>query len=253
MKIKKLREAIRPDAPKILIYGESGVGKTTLVGSLPGRVLILSAEAGLLSLAYAAADDRFDVVEVASINDVREAYKILRAPGHGGYSWVVLDSISEISEVVLAAAKKAAPDPRQAYGAILDEIPALVRSFRDLPGIGVLVVAKAAKVKDEISGRILVGPSAPGSKLGDMLPYLFDEVFRLVVVDEVEDGQKVPVRRLQTSGDAKAVAKDRSGALDALEVADLGAVVEKITQHVASLAGDGTPGTADTVTADATE
>jgi hypothetical protein len=39
------------------------------------------------------------------------------------------------------------------------------------------------------------------------------------------------VRYLQTSGDARSIAKDRSGALDPLEPADLGAVVAKMAAH----------------------
>ena len=69
----------------------------------------------------------------------------------------------------------------------------------------------------------------PGAKLGEALPYLFDEVFRLVVIDEDDGaGGKVASRYLLTATDGKSVAKDRSGKLEAYEPADLGAVVGKI-------------------------
>jgi phage nucleotide-binding protein len=230
MQIMKLAQAIRPHAPKVLIYGDSGIGKTTLIGSLPGKVLIVSAESGLLSLSFASGDDRFDVVEIEAVDDLIAVHKHLTSKTHG-YDWVALDSISEIAEVVLTAEKKKVSDPRQAYGAVIERVTAAMRAFRDLP-IGVYFSAKLAKVKDDATGRITYGISMPGAKLGDAVPYLFDEVFRLVCVDEVDpDGNRVPVRYLQTSGDARSIAKDRSGALDPLEPADLGAVVAKMAAH----------------------
>jgi phage nucleotide-binding protein len=227
MQIKKtaLRQAVNAIVPKILVYGGAGVGKTTLIASLPGKVLILSAEAGLLSLAGADLDA--DVVEVTSIEALRAVYAELRAGDHG-YAWVVLDSVSEIAEIVLSAEKAKTKDPRQAYGALSDEMVKIMRAFRDL-SCGVYFSAKLASTKDDTTGKVSHSIGMPGAKLGEALPYLFDEVFRLVVIDEDDGaGGKVASRYLLTATDGKSVAKDRSGKLDAYEPADLGAVVAKI-------------------------
>jgi hypothetical protein len=222
---RSLRDAVEARAPKILVYGGAGVGKTTLIASLTGKILIISAEAGLLSLA--GADIDADVVEVTSIEALRAVYAELRAGDHG-YAWVVLDSVSEIGEVVLSAEKAKTKDPRQAYGALSDEMLKIMRAFRDL-SCGVYFSAKLASTKDEATGRTTHGIGMPGAKLGEALPYLFDEVFRLVVVDQDDgNGGKVAARYLLTSTDGKSVAKDRSGRLDALEPADLGVIVAKI-------------------------
>ena len=225
MQKRSLKEAIESREPKILVYGGSGVGKTTLIASLPGRILILSAESGLLPLA--SADIDCDVVEVKTMDDLRAAYAELRAGTHG-YDWVVLDSVSEIAEVVLSAEKAKTKDPRQAYGALQDEMIKIMRSFRDL-ACGVYFAAKLNATKDESTGRVSYGIGMPGAKLGEAIPYLFDEVFRMVVIDE-DDGKggKVASRYLMTSTDGKSVAKDRSGRLDPWEPADLGAIVSKI-------------------------
>ena len=222
---KSLKDAIDARAPKFLVYGGSGVGKTTLIASLPGKLLILSSESGLLSLAGADLDA--DVVEVNSIDALRAVYAELRNGDHG-YDWVILDSVSEIAEVVLSAEKAKTKDPRQAYGALQDEMIKIMRAFRDL-ACGVYFSAKLHTNKDEATGRVSYGIGMPGSKLGEGIPYLFDEVFRMIVIDE-DDGRggKVANRYLLTSTDGKSVAKDRSGRLDTLEVADLGAIVAKI-------------------------
>jgi phage nucleotide-binding protein len=222
---KSLKDAIDARAPKLLVYGGSGVGKTTLIASLPGKLLILSAESGLLSLS--GADIDADVVEVQTMDALRAVYQELRAGDHG-YDWVVLDSVSEIAEVVLSAEKAKTKDPRQAYGALQDEMVKIMRAFRDLT-CGVYFSAKLNAVKDEATGRTSYGIGMPGSKLGDGIPYLFDEVFRMIVIDEDDgNGGKVANRYLLTNTDGKSVAKDRSGRLDVLEPADLGAIVAKI-------------------------
>jgi hypothetical protein len=65
----------------------------------------------------------------------------------------------------------------------------------------------------------------PGAKLGNKLPYFFDEVFRLAV-GQTPQGEKY--RFLQTQPDLQYEAKDRSGALAPVETPVLSAVFAKI-------------------------
>lgn len=100
----------------------------------------------------------------------------------------------------------------------------LMRSFRDLPGRNVYFSAKQERVQDD-NGRLLFGPSMPGQKLAQQIPYLFDEVF---CYQMVKDANGVPQRMLLTQPDGISVAKDRSGKLNAWEEPDLSAVINKI-------------------------
>jgi phage nucleotide-binding protein len=220
--IKSLAASIEESEPKICIYGFPGAGKTYAASTLPGKTLILSAEAGLLSLS--GREFNADVAEVKSVDDLREAYRLLDGGSHD-YQWVALDSFSEICEVLLSAEKAATKDTRQAYGRVIEVGMQMGRAFRDLK-MGVYFACKAERQKDEATGRQSVALSMPGAKLAQGIPYLFDEVFHLFVDKDKETGETT--RWLQCIGDARADCKDRSGRLDAYEPADLTHIVNKI-------------------------
>jgi AAA domain len=205
---------------KILVYGQAGAGKTTLISSLPDPV-ILSAEGGLLSIS----DYKIPFLEISSMAELKDAYSWLASSDEAkGFQSVAIDSISEIAEVVLSHEKKQAKDPRQAYGALQEQMGDIIRGFRDLPDRHVYMSAKVEKTQDEM-GRILYGPSMPGNKLGQMLPYYFDEVLALRVE---KDDEGIPQRALMTDADGLWQAKDRSGRLDPWESPDLGVIIHKI-------------------------
>ena len=221
IKLVSTAEASRLHGVKLLTYGRAGMGKTTLCSTSPNPV-ILSAEAGLLSLRKF----RLPVIEIRTIDDLQEAYQwATEAAEAKQFETICLDSLSEIAEVVLSNAKKTTKDPRQAYGELIDRMGVTVRSFRDLSGKHVYMSAKQEAIKDETAGTTMYGPSMPGSKLGAQLPYMFDEVLRLTI-GRTPEGQEY--RYLQTRPDFQSDAKDRSGALDAMEPPDLAHVINKI-------------------------
>lgn len=203
---------------KVLVHGPSGAGKTRLCATTGGNPLIISAESGLLSLR----EFNLDVWEIKTFDDLTEVFTFLRTDTT--YDWICLDSISEIAEVVLAAEKRLTKDPRKAYGEMSDKMVALIRAFRDLPK-NVYMAAKQSKTKDEMTGAVMYGPSAPGQKIAESLPYFFDEVFALHNWKDEEGNFQ---SAFQTRRDAQYEAKDRSGALAPAEPANLGAIRAKI-------------------------
>lgn len=203
----------------ILVYGQAGAGKTSLIKTLP-NVVVLSAEGGLLSIQ----DADLPYLEITSMADLMEAYEWLSSGEAKKFQSVALDSISEIAEVCLNSEKKIAKDPRQAYGAMQEQMADVIRAFRDLPGRHVLMTAKLEKTADEM-GRILYSPSMPGNKTGQSLPYFFDEVLALRVE---KDADGVSQRALMCDSDGLWIAKDRSGKLATWEAPDLGEIIRKI-------------------------
>ena len=219
IQLKRTKEATA-QAVKLLVYGQAGAGKTSLIPTLP-KPVILSAEGGLLSIA----DTNLPFIEITSMAELQEAYKWLTSSAEAGeFQSVALDSISEIAEVVLNQEKKVNKDPRAAYGAMQEQMADVIRAFRDLPGKHVYMSAKLEKTQDEM-GRVLYAPSMPGNKTGQSLPYFFDEVLALRVEKDAEGNTR---RALMTDGDGLWLAKDRSGKLEVWEDADLGEIIRKI-------------------------
>jgi len=220
MKIVKPKELAERSGINILVHGPSGAGKTVLSTTAGEPTLIISAEGGLLSIQDAA--DYIDAVEITDMDSLRQVFVKLKEGMD--YKWVVIDSISEVGEVLLATEKAKTRDPRQAYWVLIDEMQRLIRAFRDLP-YNVVVTAKQDRQKDEVSGTMLYGPSMPGAKLAIQIPYFFDEVFALRV-EKSEEGETYRV--LQTARDIQYEAKDRSGKLDTYEKPDLAHIRAKI-------------------------
>jgi phage nucleotide-binding protein len=216
----KTTGSLSANGVKVLVYGQAGAGKTSLIKTLPSPI-VLSAEGGLLSIQ----DADLPFIEITSMTELQEAYTWLTSSDEAkAYKSVALDSISEIAEVCLNTEKKATKDPRQAYGAMQEQMADIIRAFRDLPGRHVYMSAKLEKTQDEM-GRVLYSPSMPGNKTGQALPYFFDEVLALRVE---KDGDGNTQRALMCDSDGLWLAKDRSGKLDAWEAPDLSAVIAKI-------------------------
>jgi len=205
---------------KLLVYGQAGAGKTSLISTLPNPV-VLSAEGGLLSIQ----DADLPFIEIADMDDLREAYAWAKDSDEAkNFQSVALDSISEVAEVVLQHELKKNKDGRAAYGELNTTMQELIRAFRDLPAKHVYMSAKLERSQDEM-GKLLFNPSMPGKSLTQGLPYFFDEVLALRVE---KDGEGNTQRALMCDSDGIWLAKDRSGKLEGWESPDLGAIITKI-------------------------
>lgn len=213
---------------KSLVYGPPKVGKTRLLATAPSPV-IFSAEGGLLSLRTY----NLPYAEVRNIGDLQNYYQ-WAAYSHEArqFETIGLDSISEIIEQMLEFEKSKTRDPRKAYGEIMTQGIQLVRSFRDLPGRNVVLIAKQEWATDQGTGLMHFGPSFPGQKLGPAVPYYPDEIFQYCVFQNPQT--KARIEALRCWPDQQNVAGDRSGALDEFEPPDLSRIFAKIASgHVA--------------------
>lgn len=205
----------------MLVYGNSGVGKTTLAGSSAAvkemsPVLLVDIEGGNLSLKKTYPD--VEVVRVKTWDQMQDVYDELHR-GKSGYRTVIIDSLTEVQwfsmagvmDEMVAKAKREGDDrdpdipSQREWGKNINQVRKFVRAFRDLD-VNTIFTALAKSDKDPRSGLNLTKPSLPG-KLANEVPGFIDEVMYLYI-KKVENDNK---RLLLTSATDTEQAKDRSG------------------------------------------
>jgi len=203
-----------------LVHGPPGSGKTYAARTCPGKVLVVSAEAGLLSLR----DCDLDVATISTFSDLKRVYLLLNDKDHG-YDWVYIDSLSEVAEICLAEEMGKTAHGVKAYGEMMVAVMRLVKAFRDLD-VNVVMTAKQGRDVDP-EGVAYMAPELPGKKLSLKLPYEFDLI---LAAGTHIDGEGNKHRVFKTRTDQGVLAKDRSGALAPLERPDWAAIHAKINQ-----------------------
>lgn len=235
MKVQTVDDFIESHGIKMLLNGESGVGKTRSSISLKAagyKPIVISAESGVLSLKgsgismidIARTDDGKGILPQDRMARLYEVFTWLQK-GQPEYDTVFLDSLTEVNSVLMASLKVKFPDRKDSlpmYGENFETMTKLVKAFRDLP-YNVVIVSLSETEKDDV-GRRFVTSSVVG-KVAQYLPSFFDEVLNLSIK---EDDQKNPIPVFQTRPANNIVCKDRSGKLNLYEPYDLGKIFRKI-------------------------
>jgi len=209
----------------ILLYGDSGVGKTVLACSAAvvpemSPVLLIDMEGGALSVRERYPD--VDIVRVKTMQQMQDVYDALRS-GHTGYRTFILDSLTEVQKFsmnqIMIKVKEEDPErdievpSMREYLKNLEQVRMLVRAFRDLP-VHAIFTALEDWDKDEQSKKHNFMPLLTGKSQKEV-PGFFDIVARMWVIDD-PDREGEQLRLLQTVSTTKVRAKDRTGKLPAI-------------------------------------
>jgi hypothetical protein len=221
LKVQKVQ--MRSRYLNVLVYGKSGLGKTTLAGSadaVPSMrpVLFVDVEGGTESLRHSYPD--VDVVRVTTWEEMQALYNELHS-GRTEYQTVVIDSLTEVQKFNMYTLMKKVveehpdrelevPSVRE-WGISLEQLRRFVRGFRDLP-MNVIFTALEKGDQDKRSGLTIVKPSLNG-KLADEAAAFLDIVLYYYIKRVTIDGEQIDKRFLLSGATDTHIAKDRTGKL----------------------------------------
>lgn len=210
----------------MVIYGHSGVGKTSLASTVQ-NALVISIEDGVLSLS----GKGVDYVEVSTYKSVKELVRAIKNNTDGQfdkYEWLFIDSITDLGQryypilrdkmdAAAIADNKKGSHGMKIWGAFGEHIGSLIREVRSLKMHTVILALSEQK---EINGISKRSPDIYGKSAERIIAWL-DECFYMHITDKGE-------RFLLTEATNVSHAKDRSGKLDKLEKPNLNDIKEKI-------------------------
>jgi len=258
IKIITPEERMRDRSIKGVIFGPHGIGKTSLLYTLPvEETLFLNLEAGDLavqdwpgaSIDIETWQEALDIACLAGGPNVALAPDKPFSQAHYDY---VCQQYPEVAELVgrltihfwdsisVAARlcwlwaeqqpdsfnKQGNPDTRGTYGLLGRSVVQWLTHIQHTKGKTVWVLGGLDEIKDDF-GKITYEPQIEGSKAGRELPGLFDQVISMV---DVPNEEGVPARTFVCTklNQWNYPAKDRSGKLQELEQPHLGNLMGKI-------------------------
>lgn len=208
----------------MIVYGQSGSGKTTLAATSPNPV-VLNAEAGTMSLM----NYDIPIVDAPRTADGYRQFINWFAQNRGDRETLIIDSLSEIAQVVLADEMSKTTNGQRAYGQMADFVLWFIRELKHQP-YHKIFICKEDKVKDENTGGFKYAPMIDGQKGKLELPYQVDAVARLCVIKQPDENGVIQTHRwLQFGGDMRQEGKERTqGVLQDQEPADITYILNKV-------------------------
>lgn len=207
----------------MLIYGNSGAGKTRLAGSADAvpelrRVLFIDVEGGTLTLRNTPYKE-IEVIRIKSWQDMESVYNELYAKPDM-FNTVIIDSLTEIQKMSMDRIMRRLVEENEERDADvpgvrewninIEQTRKYVRKFRDLP-MNTIFTALEHSEKNMRTGSIKRKPSLSG-KVKDEVAAFLDIVVYLYTKEVGENN----VRLLLTGNTEDTVAKDRSNQLPML-------------------------------------
>ena len=193
--IKFFKADEMPIYKKILVYGDSGIGKTSLAKTVPDPIVI-DTEKGTLSLI----GSKIDIAQIVSLSQMKEVYEFLLKESKSDkrhFQTIFLDSGTEFQRRMLSDYMQnsgiLAPD-WDTYEYILEQTRRLIRLLKDLP---YHFVVTALPIQKKVEGEQKLMPDFIG-KIAREIGAIFDFVFYYTLLED-ESGEKKRVLCTQPS------------------------------------------------------
>jgi len=232
----KLNELKTDENIKILLFGESGVGKTCFASKFPGPTHYYDFDLKVGSVKSFTQDighityDQYPASKTnpgeagQRFNDDMGKLKQLATSGDFPYKTIVIDSLTTLSDRIMSYLMKSNPGIKrvitqgaqapalQDYGVFRIFMKQFIAEILSFP-CNVVMIAHIDIVKDENTGQLLRVPMLTG-KLAKELPIYFEEVYYAYVEGEGTTRKHM----LQTQSDRKFNCRTQRGLPAKLEL-----------------------------------
>jgi hypothetical protein len=193
------------DRVRLLVYGESGSGKTVFSSTWP-KPLFIDIDDGMASVTRAV-----DRVAISTWGDIYDVYAWLTNVEHG-YQTIVIDSLNEAQYISMQNTLDQFPNIARSYnslpsmsdyGKMLSDFENMIRAFKALPTNLVLI----AQVDKREFGTDTVGPQLTGKQSPRAVARMMD------VIGFLYKAEGQAQERVMAFDAIDFVTKDRSGKL----------------------------------------
>ncbi len=242
---QKALDLVLPEELKVLVYGESGVGKTVFATTFPKPILFFDFDdgrqtyGGLPEIDYELyTEDPASRRPKAYQNFIKDLDKF--GKDHDGYKTFVLDSTTFLQDAIIndiIGTQGATPQG----GITLPQWQIVTNRFADIfrkikgYKANFVTVGHEQIIQDEVTGEIKILTVQAGRKFAAKAPLYFDEVYRCYVDHKAKDSV---THKVQTSACKKYPARsrlntqDKNGKiapiLDQYEPADFQTIMDKV-------------------------
>jgi len=182
---------------KILVWGNSGTGKSWLLATSPKPLIVLTEPNGMVSIANS--NNNADVIVIQKPEDLYEFVSLAKAGKFSKYDTLGFDSLTEIQKIIkdgVLGDRGSENMTFKDWGKLADRMLGFIRTIRDLP-FHIVCTALRADATDDDGGIISVGPAFEGRKTGNEIMQYFSAVAALQSEYSQEKGT---VRTLHFTG-----------------------------------------------------
>lgn len=229
-----LKDAKPSDKIHLLLYGDSGTGKTHLAGQFPNP-LIIDTDNGWETLFGQDVDVEAWATRVGEDNAKTAWPELLdriesfsESPTHETF---VLDSLTTVIEVVVAYILGRANRSQlqlQDYTPLYDELNKLILRLRRVP-TNMVLTAHEETTRDEYNAKLLVRPLAIGQQFPRRLPIFFSNIYN-IVAEKPKRRDEEPERLLLVQTDGTRMAKSQANNRDTLITKSYDSIVEHLNR-----------------------
>ena len=222
--IKNVGDNAKETHVKILIYGDSGAGKTFLTATSPKPLFLLNEANGQASILHSNKD-----ADILLVKDANALAKILHDIDTNPQNWskydtICIDSLTEMQRLI----KDRITDGRQMslpmWGKLADDMRKLIRRIRNLK-FNVVCTALLEKDMEEATGERHVRPLFEGKKTGAEIAQYFSMVGLLY---NSTDDNGATCRSLMLDGPSRVMCKPVFPLEGSIQKPDLTNIINQI-------------------------